>query len=149
MSACCHDSYVVQRRVGEQGGGSLVPCCRGWWASTCSPPAGPSGGWCAGRRPGDSGARGAALVQRAPALRRLRLVHISWEFVDTQEAFERVKARSLPAGDIRTFDNFIVPLPGGTPVDPAPSWSGARPSRSYTAARYRAAAPAASSAARW
>ena len=39
------------------------------------------------------------------------------EFVDTQEAFERVKARSLPAGDIRTFDNFIVPLPGGTPVD--------------------------------
>ena len=39
------------------------------------------------------------------------------EFVDTPEGFERVRNRSLPVGDIRTFDNFIVPLPQGTPVD--------------------------------
>jgi hypothetical protein len=61
------------------------------------------------------------------------------EFVDTQEAFERVKARSLPAGDIRTFDNFIVPLPGGTPVDRYSTvvvWCEAF-SKFITAARYR------------
>ncbi|HEX2544798.1 MAG TPA: DM13 domain-containing protein [Ramlibacter sp.] len=39
------------------------------------------------------------------------------EFVDGPEAFERVRNRSLPVGDIKTFDNFIVPLPAGTPVD--------------------------------
>ena len=61
------------------------------------------------------------------------------EFVDTQEAFERVKARSLPAGEIRTFDNFIVPLPGGTPVDRYSTvvvWCEAF-SKFITAARYR------------
>ena len=61
------------------------------------------------------------------------------EFVETQEAFERVKARSLPAGDIRTFDNFIVPLPGGTPVDRYNTvvvWCEAF-SQFITAARYR------------
>ena len=61
------------------------------------------------------------------------------EFVDTQEAFERVKARSLSAGDIRTFDNFIVPLPAGTPVDRYDTvvvWCEAF-SKFITAARYR------------
>jgi hypothetical protein len=61
------------------------------------------------------------------------------EFVDTQEAFERVKPRSLSAGDIRTFDNFIVPLPAGTPVDRYDTvvvWCEAF-SKFITAARYR------------
>jgi hypothetical protein len=39
------------------------------------------------------------------------------EFVETEADFERVKARSLRVGDVRTFDNFVVPLPAG--VDPA------------------------------
>jgi hypothetical protein len=33
------------------------------------------------------------------------------EFVDTREGFLALKARALRAGDIKTFDNFIVPLP--------------------------------------
>jgi hypothetical protein len=39
------------------------------------------------------------------------------EFVDTGEGFQRLKARSLPLGDIRTFENFIVPVPAGTPLE--------------------------------
>lgn len=61
------------------------------------------------------------------------------EFVDTPEGFARVKARSLAAGDIRTFENFIVPLPPGTEVDRFSTvvvWCEAF-SRFITAARYR------------
>lgn len=61
------------------------------------------------------------------------------EFVDTPEGFARVKSRSLPAGDIRTFDNFIVPLPAGTPIDQFSGvvvWCEAF-SKFITAARYR------------
>ena len=36
------------------------------------------------------------------------------EFVDTPEAFKRVKAQSKVVGDVKTFENFIVPLPAGT-----------------------------------
>jgi hypothetical protein len=32
------------------------------------------------------------------------------EFVETKEEFERLKASSLRVGDVKTFDNFIVPL---------------------------------------
>jgi hypothetical protein len=32
------------------------------------------------------------------------------EFVETKQDFERVKASSLRVGDVKTFDNFIVPL---------------------------------------
>jgi len=39
------------------------------------------------------------------------------EFVQTEAEFERVKARSLRVGDVKTFENFVVPLPAG--VDPA------------------------------
>jgi len=39
------------------------------------------------------------------------------EFVDTHDAFVRVKGQSLQVGDIKTFENFIVPLPAGTPLD--------------------------------
>jgi hypothetical protein len=37
--------------------------------------------------------------------------------VETGEDFLRVKARARRAGDVKTFDNFIVPLPDG--LDPA------------------------------
>jgi hypothetical protein len=38
-------------------------------------------------------------------------LYLSPEFVDTREGFLRVKAQSLRAGDIKTFENFIVQLP--------------------------------------
>ena len=37
-------------------------------------------------------------------------LYLSPEFVDSKEAFLRVKTSSARAGDIRTFDNFIVAL---------------------------------------
>jgi hypothetical protein len=39
------------------------------------------------------------------------------EFVETKEDFLRMKPRTRRAGDVKTFDNFIVPLPEG--LDPA------------------------------
>lgn len=36
------------------------------------------------------------------------------EFVETAQDFERLKARSLAVGDVKTFENFIVPLAPGT-----------------------------------
>lgn len=39
------------------------------------------------------------------------------EFVETGEDFVRVKARSLAVADVKTFENFIVPLPTGTPLE--------------------------------
>jgi hypothetical protein len=33
------------------------------------------------------------------------------EFVETKDAFSAVKAASVRVGDIRTFENFIVPIP--------------------------------------
>jgi hypothetical protein len=38
-------------------------------------------------------------------------LYLSPEFVDTKEAFLRVKPKSLRVGDVKTFDNFIVSLP--------------------------------------
>jgi len=61
------------------------------------------------------------------------------EFVDTKEAFLRLKGRSVPVGDIRTFENFIVPLPPGTPVEAHRAvvvWCESF-SQFITAARYR------------
>ena len=60
-------------------------------------------------------------------------------FVDTGEAFQRVKDRSLPLGDIRTFENFIVPIAPGTPLedyDTVVVWCESF-SRFITAAKYR------------
>lgn len=60
-------------------------------------------------------------------------------FVETEEAFRRVKAASLPVGDIRTFENFIVPLAPGTPLedyDTVLVWCESF-SRFITAAKYR------------
>ncbi len=36
------------------------------------------------------------------------------EFVETAEGFLRVKAQSLDVADVKTFENFIVPIPPGT-----------------------------------
>lgn len=38
------------------------------------------------------------------------------EFVETGEDFKRVKSQSLAVADVKTFENFIVPLPPGTDV---------------------------------
>lgn len=38
------------------------------------------------------------------------------EFVETAEDFKRVKSQSLEVADVKTFENFIVPLPAGTDV---------------------------------
>jgi len=38
-------------------------------------------------------------------------LYLAPEFVDTKEGFLAIKARSQRVGDIKTFDNFIVPLP--------------------------------------
>lgn len=61
------------------------------------------------------------------------------EFVETEEQFLRLKSRSLLVGNVETFENFIVPLPAGTPVDNYTTvvvWCEAF-SRFITAARYR------------
>lgn len=60
-------------------------------------------------------------------------------FVETEEGFRAVKARSLAVGEVRTFENFIVPLPPGTPLENYDSvvvWCEAF-SRFITAAKYR------------
>jgi len=38
-------------------------------------------------------------------------LYFSPEFVDTKEGFLKVKERSARVADIKTFENFIVPLP--------------------------------------
>jgi hypothetical protein len=44
-------------------------------------------------------------------------LYLSPQFVETEADFQRLKASMVRVGDVKTFDNFIVPLPGG--VDPA------------------------------
>lgn len=39
-------------------------------------------------------------------------LYLSPEFVEDEESFWRVKASSADLGPVRTFDNFIVPIPG-------------------------------------
>ena len=38
-------------------------------------------------------------------------LYLTPEFVETKEAFSRVKSASVRVGDIRTFENFIVSIP--------------------------------------
>jgi hypothetical protein len=59
--------------------------------------------------------------------------------VENEEQFKRVEPQSLAVGDIRTFENFIVPLPAGTPLEKYDSvvvWCESF-SRFITAAKYR------------
>ena len=44
-------------------------------------------------------------------------LYLSPEFVETEDDFKRLKPGMLRVGDVKTFDNFIVPLPAG--ADPA------------------------------
>lgn len=44
-------------------------------------------------------------------------LYLSPEFVETEAEFERLKPRMVRVGDVKTFDNFLVPLP--PEIDPA------------------------------
>lgn len=44
-------------------------------------------------------------------------LYLSPEFVETEADFKRLKAGMVRVGDVKTFENFVVPLPSG--VDPA------------------------------
>jgi hypothetical protein len=44
-------------------------------------------------------------------------LYLSPEFVETEADFMRLKGRMVRVGDVRTFENFLVPVPDG--VDPA------------------------------
>jgi len=43
-------------------------------------------------------------------------LYLAPEFVDTKEAFTRLKERSLRVGEVKTFENFIVELPDSTDI---------------------------------
>lgn len=44
-------------------------------------------------------------------------LYLSPEFVENEAQFERVKPRMVRAGDVKTFDGFVVPVPPD--IDPA------------------------------
>jgi hypothetical protein len=44
-------------------------------------------------------------------------LYLSPEFVDTEADFNRLKPKMARVGDVKTFENFIVPVPKG--IDPA------------------------------
>lgn len=44
-------------------------------------------------------------------------LYLSPEFVETEADFQRLKPRMVRVGDVRTFDNFVVPVPES--IDPA------------------------------
>jgi hypothetical protein len=44
-------------------------------------------------------------------------LYLSPQFVETEADFARLKSTMVRVGDVKTFENFLVPLPAG--VDPA------------------------------
>jgi hypothetical protein len=44
-------------------------------------------------------------------------LYLSPQFVETEAAFEALKAQMVEVGPVRTFENFMVPVPGS--IDPA------------------------------
>jgi hypothetical protein len=77
----------------------------------------------------------AGRVAPGPAYR----LYLVPEFVETHDDFLRVKGRSLAVGEIKTFENFIVPLPAGarlTDYSAVVVWCEAF-SQFITSARYR------------
>jgi hypothetical protein len=44
-------------------------------------------------------------------------LYLSPEFVETEADFNRLKPKMAHVGDVKTFENFIVPVPGD--IDPA------------------------------
>ena len=43
-------------------------------------------------------------------------LYLSPEYVDTKQDFLRVKGSSTRVGDVKTFDNFVVAVPGGVDI---------------------------------
>ena len=43
-------------------------------------------------------------------------LYLSPEFVETEADFQRLKPRMARVGDVRTFENFVVPVPQGVDV---------------------------------
>lgn len=43
-------------------------------------------------------------------------LYLTREHVDTADGFQRIKNTALPVGDIKTFDNFMLPVPAGVDV---------------------------------
>lgn len=41
-------------------------------------------------------------------------LYLSPEFVETEADFERLKPQMVQVGDVKTFENFLVPVPPGT-----------------------------------
>jgi hypothetical protein len=62
------------------------------------------------------GPEGVALAGRVSPGPDYKL-YLSPEFVETEADFIRLKPRMLRVGDVKTFENFVVPLPAG--ADPA------------------------------
>lgn len=44
-------------------------------------------------------------------------LYLATEFVETEADFARIKASALQLGDVKTFKNFIVPVPESVDVD--------------------------------
>jgi hypothetical protein len=44
-------------------------------------------------------------------------LYLSPEFVETEADFKKLKTRMVRVGDVKTFDNFVVPVPTG--INPA------------------------------
>jgi hypothetical protein len=66
-------------------------------------------------------------------------LYLSPEFVETEDAFLRVKGRSVRIGDVKTFDNFVVPVPASVDIsqyDTVVVWCETF-SQFITAAKYR------------
>jgi hypothetical protein len=55
----------------------------------------------------------AGRVSPGPAYR----LYLVPEFVETHDDFVRLKPRSLAIGEVKTFENFIVPVPPGTRLE--------------------------------
>jgi len=44
-------------------------------------------------------------------------LYLAPEFVETEEQFLQIKRKSVQVGDVKTFDNFVLPVPDS--IDPA------------------------------
>ena len=44
-------------------------------------------------------------------------LYLSPEFVETEADFNRLKSSMVRVGDVKTFENFVVPIPAG--IEPA------------------------------
>jgi hypothetical protein len=62
-------------------------------------------------------------------------LYLSPEFIETEADFLRMKPRMIRVGDVKTFDNFIVPVPES--VDPAAYTTVIVWCETFTAAKYR------------